>query len=84
MTDFLPKEENLVIRKLTFPLFIFMVAMLSSCATVRPNYDGYTARDGFDPKRADISGPDMFQRFEVPDEGELLRGASLNAIPSPF
>ena len=67
-----------MIRRMTFPVLILMVGLLSSCATVRPNYDGYTARDGFDPERADFSGPDMFQRFEVPDEGELLRDVGLN------
>jgi len=33
----------------------------------------------FDARRAILRGPDQFQRFDVPDEGERLADAGLDA-----
>ena len=32
----------------------------------------------FDPTRAQLKGPDMFERFRAPDRGEPLRSAGLS------
>jgi len=34
---------------------------------------------GFDLARASLRGPDLFQRFRVPQEGEPLRSARVSA-----